>query len=61
MLETLERSVGAQRQLVADASHELRTPITSVRMNIELLARKDGLPDRNERGCSPQRSDSSTR
>jgi two-component system sensor histidine kinase MprB len=45
MLETLERSVGAQRQLVADASHELRTPITSVRMNIELLARKDGLPE----------------
>ncbi len=43
MLETLERSVGAQRQLVADASHELRTPITSIRMNTELLARKDGL------------------
>ena len=45
MLETLERSVGAQRQLVADASHELRTPITSIRMNVELLARKDGLTD----------------
>ena len=44
MLDTLERSmaaldasVGSQRQLVADASHELRTPVTSVRTNIELL------------------------
>jgi two-component system sensor histidine kinase MprB len=46
MLDALERSmtaldasVGSQRQLVADASHELRTPVTSVRTNIELLQR----------------------
>jgi two-component system sensor histidine kinase MprB len=37
MLEALEGSVAAQRRLVADASHELRTPITSVRTNIDLL------------------------
>jgi two-component system sensor histidine kinase MprB len=29
--------VRAQRQLVADASHELRTPVTSLRTNIEVL------------------------
>src|SRR6185312_14129583 len=29
--EALDESVRAQRQLVADASHELRTPITSLR------------------------------
>ena len=56
MLETLERSVGAQRQLVADASHELRTPITSMRMNIELL-RAEGRSGgaRATRGCSRRR------
>jgi two-component system sensor histidine kinase MprB len=44
MLERLEHSraalddsVRAQRQLVADASHELRTPVTSLRTNIEVL------------------------
>jgi two-component system sensor histidine kinase MprB len=44
MLDALERSmaaldasVDAQRQLVADASHELRTPVTSLRTNIEIL------------------------
>jgi two-component system sensor histidine kinase MprB len=44
MLDALERSVSAldasvhaQRHLVADASHELRTPVTSLRTNIEIL------------------------
>ena len=34
---TVDESVRAQRQLVADASHELRTPVTSLRTNIEVL------------------------
>jgi two-component system sensor histidine kinase MprB len=33
----LDESVRAQRQLVADASHELRTPVTNLRTNIEVL------------------------
>jgi len=44
MLDALQQSMGAldasvhaQRQLVADASHELRTPMTSMRTNVELL------------------------
>jgi two-component system, OmpR family, sensor histidine kinase MprB len=36
-MTALDDSVHAQRQLVADASHELRTPVTSLRTNIELL------------------------
>jgi len=44
--EALDESVRAQRQLVADASHELRTPITSLRTNIEvLLEQGDELPE----------------
>ena len=39
----LDESVRAQRQLVADASHELRTPITSLRTNIEVLMAGDAL------------------
>ena len=50
MLGALERSLGAQRQLVADASHELRTPLATLRTNIEVLAREENLPaDERER------------
>ncbi|HEX6388431.1 MAG TPA: histidine kinase dimerization/phospho-acceptor domain-containing protein, partial [Solirubrobacteraceae bacterium] len=49
MLDALERSrralddsVHSQRQLVADASHELRTPVTSLRTNIEVLLSEGG-------------------
>jgi two-component system, OmpR family, sensor histidine kinase MprB len=44
MLAALEESTRAQRQLVADASHELRTQLTSVRTNIEVLAGDRTLP-----------------
>jgi two-component system, OmpR family, sensor histidine kinase MprB len=50
MLDALERSmnaldasVHAQRQLVADASHELRTPVTSLRTNIEILQQAEDM------------------
>ncbi|MGZ4173664.1 MAG: HAMP domain-containing sensor histidine kinase, partial [Solirubrobacteraceae bacterium] len=41
----LDESVRAQRQLVADASHELRTPVTSLRTNIEVLLEGGELPE----------------
>jgi two-component system, OmpR family, sensor histidine kinase MprB len=43
-LDALERSVEAQRHLVADASHELRTPIASLRANIQTLEHAERLP-----------------
>jgi two-component system, OmpR family, sensor histidine kinase MprB len=41
----VDESVRAQRQLVADASHELRTPVTSLRTNIEVLLAGGELSD----------------
>ena len=40
----LDASVDAQRRLVADASHELRTPVTSLRTNAEVLRAQPDLP-----------------
>lgn len=37
----LDRSMIEQRNLVADASHELRTPVTSLRTNAEVLLEDD--------------------
>jgi two-component system, OmpR family, sensor histidine kinase MprB len=36
-LDALDSSVQAQRNLVADASHELRTPIATIRANLQLM------------------------
>jgi two-component system, OmpR family, sensor histidine kinase MprB len=47
--EELDESVRAQRQLVADASHELRTPITSLRTNIEVLLDQHRLDEADRR------------
>ncbi|MDQ6807796.1 MAG: HAMP domain-containing histidine kinase [Actinomycetota bacterium] len=43
--EAVDESVRAQRQLVADASHELRTPVTSLRTNVEVLLEGGALSD----------------
>ncbi len=43
-LDALEQSVQSQRNLVADASHELRTPIATIRANLQLMADERQLP-----------------
>lgn len=43
LLDTLAEVLDRQRRLVADASHELRTPIAAVRTNVEVLQRAERL------------------
>ena len=44
MVAAVARSQEQQRRLVSDASHEMRTPLTSLRSNIELLRQIERLP-----------------
>jgi two-component system sensor histidine kinase MprB len=44
MVAEVGRSQEQQRRLVSDASHEMRTPLTSLRSNVELLRRIEQLP-----------------
>ncbi|MCI0424460.1 MAG: HAMP domain-containing histidine kinase [Actinobacteria bacterium] len=38
MLDRLDRAFRSQRQFLADTSHDLRTPLTVIRSNVELVA-----------------------
>jgi heavy metal sensor kinase len=45
MLDRLEHGVQARQRLVADASHELRAPLTAMRAELEVSLRHDALED----------------
>ena len=49
-LDALEASIVAQRNLVADASHELRTPIAALRSNIQIFLDAERLPAHEREG-----------
>jgi signal transduction histidine kinase len=51
-LDALEHSIESQRHLVADASHELRTPIAALRSNIQIFLEVANVID-NARKWSP--------
>lgn len=49
MLDRLDAAFEAQRRFTADASHELRSPLTALRGEVELALRKDRSPDEYRR------------
>jgi two-component system, OmpR family, sensor histidine kinase MprB len=48
-LDALERSLESQRHLIADASHELRTPMAALRSNIQIFLDAERLPEQDRR------------
>jgi two-component system sensor histidine kinase MprB len=49
-LDALERSIQAQRHLILDASHELRTPMAALRSNIQIFLEAHRLPAEERTG-----------
>jgi two-component system, OmpR family, sensor histidine kinase MprB len=49
-LDALERSIQAQRHLILDASHELRTPMAALRSNIQIFLEAHRLPEEERTG-----------
>ena len=49
MLAALDMSREQQRDLIRDASHELQTPLTSLRTNVEVLAGRPSMPETERR------------
>jgi len=49
LLQRLDASLGAQRAFVSDAAHELRSPLTALKLQMQLLKRS---PDEATRGAA---------
>jgi len=47
LLDRLRQALDAQRAFVADAAHELRSPLTALKLQLELLRRAGGDADRD--------------
>ncbi|MBI4336318.1 MAG: HAMP domain-containing histidine kinase [Chloroflexi bacterium] len=54
MLASLEEAYAAQQRFTADASHELRAPLTAIRGNLDLLDRIRDMPEGERREALAQ-------
>ncbi len=52
MLDAIERVSNAQSRFVADASHELRAPLMTIKGSLELLRRAPDLPEEERRAMT---------
>ncbi|RZU38420.1 two-component system sensor histidine kinase TctE [Fluviicoccus keumensis] len=50
LLQRLDEALGAQRRFIANAAHQLRTPLTAIRLNMERQENADSPADRDEAG-----------
>lgn len=48
MIDTIKRSLESQKRFTADVSHEIRSPLTSLRGSIEVALRRKRLPEEYE-------------
>lgn len=48
MLESLEKAYMSQRRFLADASHELRAPLTTIRGNLDILQKVKTIPQEEQ-------------
>lgn len=48
LMQRLGDAFGAQRRFLADAAHELRTPVTALRLQLQLLQRSTDAADREQ-------------
>ena len=49
LLNRIENSIEQQKQFTADASHEMRTPLTIIKGTLEVLLRKERTPEQYEK------------
>lgn len=48
MIDRLEKTINSQKRFIADASHDIRTPLSIVRLELQLLKEEKELPEQSK-------------